>query len=412
MSVHLRGYVTAATEFGPRILTLDVLRGVAVMGILLFNIVSFSMPAQAHYNPAAYGGTSAADSALWFMSFVLVDGRMRGLFALLFGASMMVVLDRAETAGLSPAAIHYRRLFWLLVFGLAHFYLISEGDVLTLYALVGMLAFLFRKKSGRALVLWALVFLTILLAMASVGTVRMFANEAGGMGSAYAPPTPAALAQNLALYRGTFAEIARYRLTEQAFAPVTQFLSFGFETLSLMLLGMAGVKSGFLSGAWERRRYRRIAAAGLGIGILSHAVMAWSIWAADFRPAVIFANVMAVGLIWRPIMVVGYAALIILLTFGGGWLVTRIAATGRAAFTNYLGTSLVVSAIFYGYGLGLYGHVSRVEAFLMVPLVWTVMLVWSKPWLERYYYGPFEWLWRSLSRWSWQPFRRAVPSAS
>jgi uncharacterized protein len=110
---------------------------------------------------------------------------------------------------------------------------------------------------------------------------------------------------------------------------------------------------------------------------------------------------------FRLIMVVGYAALVILLARQGGWLVARLAAAGRAAFTNYLGTSLVMTTLLYGHGLGLYGSIGRAELWLVVLALWALMLAWSKPWLERFRYGPFEWLWRSLARWEPQPMRRA-----
>jgi uncharacterized protein len=115
---------------------------------------------------------------------------------------------------------------------------------------------------------------------------------------------------------------------------------------------------------------------------------------------------MAATVPFRPVMVLAYAALIILLTRGGGRLVERIAAAGRAAFTNYLGTSILMTTLFYGYGLGLYGSMSRIELWLVVLAMWALMLLWSKPWLERFQYGPFEWLWRSLSRLELQPMRR------
>jgi uncharacterized protein len=106
-------------------------------------------------------------------------------------------------------------------------------------------------------------------------------------------------------------------------------------------------------------------------------------------------------------MVVAYAALIILMTRSGGALARRIAATGRTAFTNYLGTSIVMTTLFYGYGFGLFGTMSRSELWLVVVPTWALMLWWSKAWLERYRYGPFEWLWRSLARGARQPMRRA-----
>ena len=120
---------------------------------------------------------------------------------------------------------------------------------------------------------------------------------------------------------------------------------------------------------------------------------------------------MAATVLFRPLMVVAIAALVILATRRGGKLVDRIAAAGRAAFTNYLGTSLVMTFLFYGYGLGWFGTLSRAQLWLVVLPMWVLMLAWSKPWLDRFQYGPFEWLWRSLSRWEMQPMiRRGVPA--
>jgi len=109
-------------------------------------------------------------------------------------------------------------------------------------------------------------------------------------------------------------------------------------------------------------------------------------------------------------MVLGYAALIILLTRRGGWLTERIAATGRAAFSNYLGTSILMTALFYGWGLGWFGSLHRIELWPVVLGMWVLMLAWSKPWLDRFAYGPLEWLWRSLARGKVQPMRRAPRS--
>jgi uncharacterized protein len=105
----------------------------------------------------------------------------------------------------------------------------------------------------------------------------------------------------------------------------------------------------------------------------------------------------------------GYAALIILLSRRQGWLAQRIAAAGRCAFTNYLGTSLIATFVFYGWGLGLYGSLSRWQAWLLVPIVWAIMLAWSKPWLQQFNYGPLEWAWRSLARGKLQPMRKKRP---
>jgi uncharacterized protein len=419
--------MAAAIEAGPRIATLDIVRGVAVMGILAMNIVAFAMPVAAYFNPYAYGDGDTEDLVAWFFNFIFVDGKMRGFFSFLFGASMLLVIDRAEASGLSSASIHYRRMGWLLLFGLAHLYLIWWGDILTHYALIGMIAYLFRGKGPRSLVLWAIGLLAVELAISAAGSAFFFtaeaaANAPGASAEAvrtwqeashdFRPLAAAALAEDLALYRDGYAGLVAYRLEDMLFAPLEQLPLFGWETLAYMLLGMAGLKSGFLTGAWDRGRYIRIATIMLAVGIPVYALLAWLNVATDFGTSTLFAISFVATVPFRPLMVIGYAALVILLAWNGGALVNRIAAAGRAAFTNYLGTSLVMTIVFYGYGLGLYGHVGRAELYLFVIGMWMLMLLWSKPWLDRYRYGPFEWLWRSLARWQPQPMRRPIPAAA
>jgi uncharacterized protein len=406
---------------GERIRSLDTIRGIAVMGIFSVNVVAFAMPVTAYFNPAAYGGTHGADLAVWALNFVLIDGKMRGLFTLLFGASALLVVERAEASGLSPASIHYRRMAWLLVFGLLHYYLIWFGDILTLYAVIGVVVFLFRKAPVRLLVTIGLGLLAIDMvvmlgmseAIASAEAAARMPGAAGRTAGALRetagfvmPPPPAALARDLALHRGSYAGLVRDQLTQGAMGPVYQLMFVWAEALGSMLLGMAALRSGFLTGAWSVRAYRRIALLGLPLGASGYAWLAWGIWQSGFDPATIARNFFALSAPFRLPMMFGYAALIILFARSGGPLAQRVAAAGRAAFTNYLGASLAASFVFMGWGLGLYGHLGRAETGLVALLFWMLMLLWSKPWLDRFLYGPFEWAWRSLARGSVQPMRR------
>jgi uncharacterized protein len=419
--------IAEAAPFAPaagRIATLDILRGVAVMGILAMNIVAFAMPMQAYFSPLAYGDGGIEDVVTWFVNFVFVDGKMRGFFSFLFGASMLLVIERAAAAGGSGASLHYRRMFWLLLFGLAHLYLIWWGDILTHYALIGMIAYLFHRKPPRALVKWAIILLVVELALMAASSAAFFIAQAAAaapgasaetiaafqsMSRGFSSLTGPALSADLALYRGDYAGIAGHRFDAMLLSPLKQVALFGPETLAYMLLGMAGLKSGLLTGAWDMARYRRTAAITLAIAIPAYALLALANLATGFRFPELFAISLAATVPFRPVMVVGYAALVILLTRRGGALVERIAAAGRAAFTNYLGTSIVMTTLFYGYGLGLYGHVGRAELYLFVLAMWALMLLWSRPWLERFRYGPFEWVWRSLARHRLEPMRKLTP---
>jgi len=409
---------------GARIATLDILRGVAVMGILAMNIVAFAMPFQAYPNPTAYGLESDADLASWVFSFILVDGKMRGLFSFLFGASTLLVIERAEAAGRSPAEVHYRRMVWLLVFGLLHFYFIWFGDILTLYALVGLILFAFRNLPLRSLMRWGIALVlvqTLLFASFAAGAFQLSQATAAanpdpalveqwrGMQQGFAPLTGQPLADKLALYRDGYAGLVDQRLLQHTLEPLVSAAMFASETLAYMLFGMAALKSGFFRGDWAAARYRKWALTGFAIGVPAYAALAFLLIRDDFSVPMLFALWMAAATPFRPVMVVAIAALIILLTRRGGALVERIAAAGRAAFTNYLGTSILMTTFFYGYGLGFYGTMSRVELWLPVVAIWVLILLWSKPWLDRFRYGPFEWLWRSLARGRLEPMRKGGP---
>ena len=134
-----------------RIATLDIVRGVAVMGILAMNIVAFAMPIEAYANPAIFGWESSADTLSWYLSFIFIDGKMRGLFSFLFGASLLLVIERADAAGRPSARVHFARMAWLLIFGLIHYYFIWYGDILTGYAVIGFLAWLFHRRTPEQL---------------------------------------------------------------------------------------------------------------------------------------------------------------------------------------------------------------------------------------------------------------------
>ncbi|MEA3017084.1 MAG: uncharacterized protein QOI38_1806 [Sphingomonadales bacterium] len=413
--------MTAATEPPPRILTLDIVRGIAVMGILAMNIVAFAMPDAAYMNPAAYGSHSDVDYVSWAMNFVLIDGKMRGLFSFMFGASMLLVIEKAAAKGESPAAIHFRRMLWLLLFGYLHYYFIWHGDILTGYATIGLLAWFFRNKEPRKLIFWGLFFVAIqflLFAAMAVGfnfvsaaasapnpdpaMVRQWADMQQGI----AAPSAAQLGEEIARYRGPWLGVAHHQLFDRTFQPLVMLVIFGWETLGYMLLGMAALKNGFFTGSWDDARYRRIAAIGFAVAIPVYALLAFLIWRSGFSALGIVTWAMPVPVLVRPVMVVAIAALVILLTRGGGALTARIAAAGRAAFTNYLGSSILMTGLFYGWGLGRFGTIDRAQLWLVVIAMWAIMLIWSKPWLDRFQYGPFEWLWRSLARWKLQPMRR------
>jgi len=407
----------------PRHVSLDVVRGIAVMGILLMNIVAFAMPSPAYFNPTAFGGDGALDIAVWGANFVLADGKMRGLFSVLFGASMLLVIERAEAKGENGALTHFSRMTWLLLFGAIHAYAIWFGDILMLYAVVGLIAFFFRAMETHRLVILGLILIVIeaiimgqfafsfwqlraaaLPPGAEAATIAAWAE----MNAAFGPLATDALAENLALYRGGYGGIVADRLGPHFWAPIANNLFWMPETLGLMVLGMAGLKSGFLTGRWERARYLRYALRGYLIGLPLQMLLALWILLSGFELAALITADFALQTLVNPFVVLGHAGLILywVKSAGESAMRERVAAAGRAAFSNYLGTSIVCTFIFYGYGLGLYGEISRAALYIVVFGVWALILLWSKPWLDRFRYGPLEWLWRSLARRQFQPLWR------
>lgn len=363
------------------------------MGILLMNIISFSMPADAYVSPAAYGSESTADLLSWAAMFVLIDSKMRGLFTILFGASMLLIYERAEGAGEDGARVHKRRMAWLLLFGLAHYLFIWWGDILMLYALcglAGMSLLLQDEDELRSTALWAIGGNFVLLAILIVGLY--WSGE-----SLFSPD---AVLADLEIYRGGYQGILANRLGANLFDPLETILMTGPETIGLMAIGMILLRNGFLTGAWEDARYRGVMWRAYAIGIPPSIALAAWVWTSGFDEAATLGAFLAWSMPFRIATTIGHAALAMRLIrrFAASAPMRRIEAAGRAAFSNYLGTSILMSLLFNGYGLGLFGHLTRWQAYCVAPAVWVLMLLWSKPWLDRFRYGPFEWAWRSLAR--------------
>lgn len=403
-----------ATTTQTRHITLDALRGFAVMGILWMNITTFGFPEMAYISPIVGTLGSPSDIASWTFSFIFFDGKMRAIFSLLFGASMMLVIERATATEQSPAKVHFSRMLWLAIFGLCHFYLLWWGDILFLYAISGCFVYLLRNWSSEKLIKGGVLAYIISAVLLTIGMATMFYLQ-----SEAAKPTASEeilnewavmidefgisaenLARETAIYQGSFSQLVIDKLTNQVLTPFKNLFIGPLETIPLMMIGMGLYKSGFLLGHADPKTYHRIGIWGTLIGGLMFAAMAWLAANGDFDFILMMNVTQAWSTLPRLLMAAGYVALFILLIqhFSNRPLLRRIAAVGRVAFSNYLGTSVVMAFLFYGWGLGLYGTVGRAQMILLVLSAWATMMLWSQPWLMRYRYGPLEWLWRSLAR--------------
>jgi uncharacterized protein len=405
-----------------RITTLDAVRGFAVMGILLMNIVSFGMPDYAYVSPLHYGGAEGANWWTWAINYALTDGKMRGLFTMMFGASTVLIAEAALAKGERPAQVHYARMGSLFVIGMVHAYLIWAGDIMVLYAVCGAVAFAAWRWRSRALLAVGvgLLFLQLFIGVGSYAGLSIVRAAAEAPGASVADinawreasdaiTTPPKNAQeDLAAHRGSWLETHRAR-TAFAFEMQTQILVFSIpDTIGLILIGMALCRFGFFSGEWSRRRYWQIVAGGIAVIPLYVPFIRW-IDATQFSPVTLLATDALQLVFLRPIQSLAWASLVILFMQSGAarWLADRLTAAGRMAFSNYIGTSIVCTFIFYGFGLGWYGYLERWQLYIVVLGVWALILLWSKPWLDHFRYGPFEWLWRSMARGQWQAFRKS-----
>ncbi len=402
-----------------RIGSLDLIRGVAVLGILAINIGGFAGPGVETVSPNYMGRVSSADEWTFAAMFLLFEGKMRTLFTMLFGSSMVLFIERSEAIGRPGMALQVRRLLWLGVFGYLHFLLLWWGDILFFYALAGMLALPFRNLRPALLATIGIGIFTLWNVQGIVQLVPYVAAEERILQGAASQTEIAAdnerteqfrefAAREGAGVRAGFADHVRLKLADDPLAPVQAAIDWLGETLPLILIGMALYRSGFFSGGWGPAALRRIALLGVVLGgAVALALLAW-VMPRHF-PLRAMGLVNHYGAAFEHLlMAAGYAAALVLAA--PRLLATRIGAridaAGKMAFSNYLGTTLLMTALFNGWGLGLFDRYGPLAQMPFVLLGWTLMLAWSKPWLARYRRGPLEWLWRSLVEWRILPNRR------
>lgn len=420
-----------------RLVALDVLRGVAVLGILVMNIYAFAMPFAAYANPLAWGGTEPHNIGTWFVTHVVFDQKFMSIFSMMFGAGIVLMSDRARDKGTTFGRVFYRRQFWLLLIALLHAYLIWLGDILFFYAIIGMLVYGFRNLSPRSLVGTGCVLLVIapLLSLGGGAYMQDLKARAEQLESqqqagetltdeeletveewaetrSFILPGDEEIAAEVAAYTGSWIDAFLHRAEFVASFQINGMLFYVLWRVGgLMLIGMALMKAGVLGGQRGRAFYRRLMLVGYVVGLPITAWSAINAGAHAYDPLYMF----RVGNLWNYVgsivVALGHIGLV-MLCVTSGWLkhlLGRFAAVGQMALTNYLMHSLVMTALFYGWGLGLYGDVSRVGQMGFVAALVGLQLLVSPWWLARYRFGPAEWLWRSLTYWRRQPMRRAGP---
>lgn len=411
---------TAAQE---RIEVVDILRGFALLGILLVNMALFAAPPYQVAMDIAEPPAALDAAAAWVIRF-LAESKFYSLFSILFGFGLWMQMTRARARGVNFLPLYVRRLLVLLFIGLAHAVFFWVGDILVSYALLGFPLLLFRNARPRTLLIWVIVFLSlvILLNVATTGLVALGSSIPEGkeaMEQAFAQARESYRQANQAAIRaygsGSFGEIMTQRLNDLTFMySVTIFIL--PNIFAMFLLGLYIGKRGILENvAAYLPLIRKALIIGLVVGVIGNLIYAvGSMYSERAEPTWLTAAAATGQTIGAPAFALAYGAAIILLFQVPVWAkrLAPLAPVGRMALTNYLLQTIICTTIFYSYGLGLYGEVGAAAGVALAFAIYLAQIPFSIWWLEHFRFGPVEWVWRTLTYGKRQPFRRTPRSGS
>lgn len=431
---------SAPVSQGERISALDTLRGFALLGILLMNIVAMSMYGGAYDDPTVTGGSTGANLWVWAVLHVLAEGKMRCLFSMVFGASVILLTSRLERTGASSADVYYRRTLWLMLFGIVHAYFLWLGDILYPYALCGLALFPFRKMAPKKLLLIGGVLAVLESGLyvgggfhfrdvINKGTAAIAAEKSGQKLTedqesdkrSYeswrkeSRPTAEELKKDADQWRGSPAKVIAVRAKSVApghSQPYYSPLSGSWDIWCMMFLGMGLFRLGVFSGERSTRFYAMTILIGYGIGLPLNTYSAWLIIKSNFDPVIHFFANSSYDL-GRLTVALGHMGVLMLLCKAGAlkWLTNSLGAIGQMAFSNYITQSIITAFIFTGYGFAAYGKLQRYQIYYVVAAIWVFQMIVSPIWLRHFRFGPLEWCWRSLTYWKRQPMRLAQTQA-
>lgn len=431
--------LAAPVSQSERIVLIDSLRGIALLGILMMNIPFFAIPDPASYNPYVLNEIGTINGKTWYFIEWFLEGSQRAIFSILFGAGILLFISRLQkrTDGMLPAEYFVRRQLWLLVFGLINaFVLLWPGDILFEYAICGIIAFAFHKLSVKNLLIAAGVSLLLMTARENRDFYHQKNIIAKGEAIARLDTTKVKLTDQqqedlgaLTSFKNRSTKESRLKETEKNqrqvrgnYASVYQNLSdssvsleiqFGYyglwDVLVFMFIGMAFFKSGILTGNAPAKVYWWLFIAGLGSGLIISYFRLMPLLHYNYNRFDIVKNIpLQYYEISRTLRSLGIFGLIMLMYKSGWfkWLFALTRPVGQMAFTNYLMQSFICGLFFYGIGFGMYGKLQRYEIYYVVAVVWIIEIIWSHIWLRYFRFGPMEWAWRSLTYWKMQPFKK------
>ena len=382
-----------------RIAVIDILRGVSLLGVILMNMLSYA----GYHTPLPEMGTINRIVVLFLMFFV--QSKFYTLLSFLFGWGMATLIERAASRGTRFVPFYVRRLLALLLIGLLHAILLWDGDILVMYALLGFPLLLFRKCSNRTLLVAAIICILIPVLLSTPGPAASFRE-------AYARATENYLQAMLAgrnasvLAAGSYLEVTLHRLKTLRFS-YTQSIYWVTRVFGMFLLGLyAGRRRIFQDVSAHLSLFRWVMWCGLVVGLVCN-LMFVSVSASPARVLPSYYELATRGAraIGGPALCLFYISAIVLLVQRkiGHRQLSRFASVGRMAMSNYLSQSIICTLIFYGYGLGVYGNLGPAITLILSLIIYRLQISLSDWWLDRYRFGPAEWLWRSLTYSKFQP---------
>lgn len=396
-------YILNPIDGSKRIQSLDILRGVAVLGMLVMTIQAFAMPASAYINPSSYERLEGNDLYVWLLSHVFGNGKFLSIFAMLFGASVVMISQKARKEHLRSSDLQYKRFIYLGIFGIVHAYLIYYQDILLLYAICGLLMFIFRSKKSASQIKAGVIFLIIGSAISlflGYSTPLWEPGEYEANVERIWEPDSESQNSEIDFYTSTWERQLLQRAPQSFKFQTTEFIFQNFWKISgCMLIGMALYKRRVFKAKQSNRYYLKMMGYGFGLGLplVVVGVLLDFNYDWDFRISYFYLSQMNY---WGSLlMALGYIGLIMLFCKAStrSYLAKRLADVGRMSLSNYLLQSIICTFIFYGQGLGLFGDLDRSAQAVFVLAIWVFNLTFSAIWLSYFKFGPFEWLWRSLT---------------